>query len=444
MLGLIDPLFEGNDILRILGNPSRVDRQVSILVVSLLLGSGLAFYFVASILSRNGHYQSLQRRADAIHTVLQAEAIADQLENDELYTNEFTQAQSELQDRFEYMRQVSDFDHLYLSWRVEKNRWVIYPYSTRSESSSDGLSQDPSGFLQPDEQVRELLVIANRTGSPAGTPGVLTTAYGRIYGFYYPIENQQGQRIAVLAVEYSANDFGRANSVLLAGIMIIIVVASAIALFLAIFRFRSISNLRHKTTYNVDSMTGFKSRNTFDLDVANINNTRGYESLTIYYIDLNDLKQFNDSRGHEAGDQYLIDMARIIKQTFDDKDVIYRVGGDEFCILSFTHVRVKARIKVQRFLDNVAKYNQAHDCSYSAAIGFAVFNYEMDADASTTRVRAEMNMYENKRRMKGGQESLLDDNLILARQKARQWEHAATEQFRNDLLEKNLEKNKDT
>lgn len=189
-------------------------------------------------------------------------------------------------------------------------------------------------------------------------------------------------------------------------IMLIIWVSSALW---AHSKFKAISNLGYKSAYNIDRMTGFKNRNAFDIDLYNINNTRGYEALTIYYIDLNDLKQVNDTKGHEAGDHYLITMSKLITESMGAGDVIYRVGGDEFCVLSFNHVRSKAKAAIARFEQLISNYNEANGTGYSAAIGFAVFNFEIDADASATRARAEMRMYENKKRMKRGLDQLAEE-----------------------------------
>jgi diguanylate cyclase (GGDEF)-like protein len=257
------------------------------------------------------------------------------------------------------------------------------------------------------------------------TPGLISTDYGRIWGFYYPLANAQETRTSVLAVEFASGAVSTGNLKILAGTILIILISSGAAISLAVWRFHTISNLSHRASYNIDTMTGFKSRNTFDLDMTNINSTRTYESLTIYYIDLNDLKKVNDTQGHNAGDEYLKIMADLTRDSFDAKDIIYRVGGDEFCVISFNHVRNLAREKTKYFLKNVGDYSVNSSKNYSAAIGFAIFDYSMDVDASSTRIRAEMIMYENKRRMKSGKELLLDDNPLIARQIANQWEHAA-------------------
>ena len=56
------------------------------------------------------------------------------------------------------------------------------------------------------------------------------------------------------------------------------------------------------------------------------------QNVGVVYIDLNGLKQLNDSRSHEAGDRYICDAAGVIWQTFLGSS--YRIGGDEFVTLA--------------------------------------------------------------------------------------------------------------
>lgn len=56
------------------------------------------------------------------------------------------------------------------------------------------------------------------------------------------------------------------------------------------------------------------------------------QNVGVAYIDLNGLKQINDSSSHEAGDQYICNTANALRLFFEDH--CYRIGGDEFVIIS--------------------------------------------------------------------------------------------------------------
>ena len=53
----------------------------------------------------------------------------------------------------------------------------------------------------------------------------------------------------------------------------------------------------------------------------------------IIVFDLNDLKKCNDKNGHMVGDEYIVASSKIIKKTFMEYGRVYRIGGDEFCVL---------------------------------------------------------------------------------------------------------------
>jgi diguanylate cyclase (GGDEF)-like protein len=55
--------------------------------------------------------------------------------------------------------------------------------------------------------------------------------------------------------------------------------------------------------------------------------------LSVTIIDLDNFKSYNDTHGHQAGDQLLIQMAQIFREHFDATDTIARYGGDEFVVL---------------------------------------------------------------------------------------------------------------
>ena len=57
---------------------------------------------------------------------------------------------------------------------------------------------------------------------------------------------------------------------------------------------------------------------------------------TALYLDVNDFKAINDTYGHTAGDEVLRVIAQRLRETVPARDVVARVGGDEFLVLSFS------------------------------------------------------------------------------------------------------------
>lgn len=87
--------------------------------------------------------------------------------------------------------------------------------------------------------------------------------------------------------------------------------------------------------YRRDSLTGLLNRNAFDDDVEFIQATHD-KPLTVMYIDLIGLHEINNHLGHARGDVVLCELEYAARAYFGD-DNIYRIGGDEFVIISFAH-----------------------------------------------------------------------------------------------------------
>lgn len=84
-----------------------------------------------------------------------------------------------------------------------------------------------------------------------------------------------------------------------------------------------------------DPLTGLANRRLFRnrLDKALLQARRDGTSLALLFLDLDQFKRINDSLGHDAGDQLLIETARRILESVRETDTVSRIGGDEFTVL---------------------------------------------------------------------------------------------------------------
>lgn len=85
-----------------------------------------------------------------------------------------------------------------------------------------------------------------------------------------------------------------------------------------------------------DSLTGLLNRGAaleaLKLDMAAVHRSQGELALTLFFIDLDDLKSINDSIGHDGGDIAIRAVAEALRLTTRASDVIARFGGDEFIV----------------------------------------------------------------------------------------------------------------
>mgnify|MGYP003433686194 CR=1 FL=1 len=147
-----------------------------------------------------------------------------------------------------------------------------------------------------------------------------------------------------------------------------------------------------------DLLTGCYNRNAFSEVVSELTDLNGVQ---IIGFDLNDLKKCNDTKGHKAGDTYIKDASTVIQKTFGAFGKVYRVGGDEFCIITkdLSDLQLeKAKALLQL---SVAHYRLENpESGFGIACGYATYDPQIDADFESIRHRADILMYENKKEIK--------------------------------------------
>ena len=97
-------------------------------------------------------------------------------------------------------------------------------------------------------------------------------------------------------------------------------------------------------------------------------------SFGVIYIDLDTFKPINDTFGHSAGDEVLVEVARRLESRLREGDTLARLGGDEFAVLCEDSDEAAARLVAERVIDAFAKPFQIGDreVHQAASIGVAL------------------------------------------------------------------------
>jgi diguanylate cyclase (GGDEF)-like protein len=144
-----------------------------------------------------------------------------------------------------------------------------------------------------------------------------------------------------------------------------------------------------------DSLISLPNRRGFmrELDRVIDRSQRHGDSAAMLFVDLDGLKIINDSFGHRAGDEALIQVAELLVGGVRRSDCVARIGGDEFGILLDRADEASAQETAARLADMIAQCEFFHEgdaLPLSVAIGLAMIRGEDDAETVMSRADAEM------------------------------------------------------
>ena len=142
----------------------------------------------------------------------------------------------------------------------------------------------------------------------------------------------------------------------------------------------------------IDPLTGIYNRYAYEeaLREADLS-----DDFVVFSIDINGLKNTNDTLGHKAGDELITGSANVIKETFKDIGKVYRIGGDEFMVLA--HVEQK---KINKYLQNldrrVTEWQGREVPHMSLSTGYATMKEFDTTDVDELIYAADQRMYKIK------------------------------------------------
>jgi diguanylate cyclase (GGDEF)-like protein len=158
-----------------------------------------------------------------------------------------------------------------------------------------------------------------------------------------------------------------------------------------------------------DSLTGLASRALFldRLDLALVQAARTKTNVTLLYIDLDRFKLVNDTFGHGAGDDVLVEVATRTRSCLRASDTAARFGGDEFVVLLHDTRADDATIVAQRIMTAVRVPITTGDMALLTEVSIGIATSESGAIGAVELLRnADIAMYEAKRTGSAGQNAL--------------------------------------
>lgn len=208
----------------------------------------------------------------------------------------------------------------------------------------DFVNKELADFFRKNDQ------LALKQGSSRVNEEYLTFADGSHEGHFEtiktPMKNEDGEIIGVLGVARDINE-------------------------------RKKKEKQLEISANYDNLTGLANRALFMDRLQELLKKRHIEGRqhSLLFIDLDHFKEINDTIGHSAGDEVLIETAKRITKSVRKGDAVSRLGGDEFTVL-LENIRSKDEVQniAEKILQTLRKpfYVQGHELHITVSIGISI------------------------------------------------------------------------
>lgn len=169
------------------------------------------------------------------------------------------------------------------------------------------------------------------------------------------------------------------------------------------------ANAKLDAMASVDGLTGIANRRTLgasmDAECARAN--RYGLPLSLVMLDIDHFKSLNDTYGHQAGDEILKLMGRLLASTARNTDLVARYGGEEFAIILVNTDNTAAGFAAERLRARIEAEPWPHR-AVTASIGIGAF--DAGTDASELIRRADQALYFSKNNGRNRATSYLDIN----------------------------------
>ncbi|MCF6290241.1 MAG: EAL domain-containing protein [Desulfobacterales bacterium] len=161
---------------------------------------------------------------------------------------------------------------------------------------------------------------------------------------------------------------------------------------------RGEEQLQHQAYH--DALTGLPNRQLFidRLEVSMAYARRHRRILAVFFLDLDNFKNINDSLGYNVGDRFLQEVAGVLQECCRDEDTVARVGGDEFIMLLTEIKDERDALEVARRIENAfAEPIRVEEQEFFAGASIGITFYPADGEDAVALIKnAELAMYRAK------------------------------------------------
>ncbi len=173
-------------------------------------------------------------------------------------------------------------------------------------------------------------------------------------------------------------------------------IALALVLLLVIMRDTMVEMMVRSET---DPLSGALNRRGFERQANRLIELAQRKRTPISFVtlDLDRFKSINDSYGHAAGDRVIVDLAELLTEAVDDKDLVARVGGEEFAVLLPGRTSDQAGLIAEKLRSLISQRLQVRGTGAEAVTAsFGVSQYQRGEQLSDLGRRSDLALYDAK------------------------------------------------
>lgn len=372
---------------------NRIDIQVMLLMTIFTFFSTTITAYIYWEFAYDVMVESLVDRTYAIYEAVENALSTDSFDNITTVDDMNNNLYKESKDMLLTLKNASGVMYLYTAKKTDDGDFIYV---------IDGL-EDHLDFRFPGDLIEDDIIpkmnkaLENQHVFPEN---ILNTDWGDIFISYMPFHNEYDEVIGVLGIEFDASDTYRTYVTLQRFTPFIIFIFVFLSALTSLYLFRRVSNPLYLDKSTIDLTTGLKNRNAYNVDFNNFMVRNNNNFLGILVADINGLKEVNDRLGHISGDDYIILVADAIKDTKLKQMIAYRTGGDEFVIIMQNAREEEFDIFIKNCSKKVKDQTLYNNMRCSLSCGYAIFDPKIDQDLEDTYHRADVSMYEEKRRQK--------------------------------------------